>query len=222
MLEPIKSVLKLDFEEAMRPWVEMRELLRVLGGEPKTEIQAAPLVLEQPERRQRVVLQVRAITLEQDVPSSADQSSRTALDLMARASEASKFPKVTGVRYELIFIKPFSLPLHELVALVKQRFLQPNPLVELATDVGLIFDQHEDNVVKHIEVGPMEEQQLRTQYLKWPPEDLPPTFLFVGLAYAQNQQAAFGRDLLANVLNLATEWQLGEAGSILNLLESEG
>jgi len=196
-------------------------MLRVAGGQPTAEIQAPPLVLDQGEKRQRVVLQVREVALEQEAPESADQATAHALDTMKQINDASEFPPITHTHYESYFIEPYSLPFHELVALVKSRFLRSNAVAQSASDVGIAFDQHEDAIFKHLQFGPMDAQQLRTQYLRWPPDNIPDTFVFFGLTYQSNAEASFTEESLQRFLANAVTWQLEQAEAALSCLRSE-
>jgi hypothetical protein len=214
----VKTVLKLDFSTAGRPWLEIRDIFRVAGGVQTAEIQASPVVIDRPQQRQRIIVGVRATVLEQDAPQSADSSLVQAIEMMSRLNEASQFPLLSQIRYEAIFIEPFSLPFHELLMRLKERFLRPSILVESATDIGFVFDIHGNDDIKHISVGPMEAEQLRSQFLRWPPDDIPETFVFLGMAYESKAEAQFGTELLREFLTSAAAWQASEASAILDYL----
>lgn len=215
----MKSILRIEFAEATHPWLEFRELLRVAGGDVKAELQAAPVTVDQAKKRQRVILQVKATIAEFDIPESAEEGAKAACQVMNELSSASEFPKIVGIRHESIFIEPYSLPFHELTALMKEKFLAPNRLTEDATDIGLTFDQRERDLLKHMELGPMEADQLQSQYLRFPVEDVPDTFFFVGLAYADNTERSFSVDSLQKILDEATAWQVEEAETILGMIK---
>jgi len=218
----IKTVVRLEFSEPTRPWLEMREILRVAGGNPTVELQASPMVLDQPEKRQRLVLAVRTLVLEQELPASADQSLDQALEMIRRLNDASNLPSVKQIRHDSVFIEPYPLPLHELVVFLKERFLRSNPTVESATDIGLTFDQHEDEVVKRMQIGPMDAEQLRQEVLRWPEEGIPDTFLFLGLAYESNREAPYTLEALREFMENAITWQASQVEAILSSLRGEG
>lgn len=215
----MKSILRIEYAEATHPWLEFRELLRVAGGDVKAELQAAPVTIDQAKKRQRVILQVKATIVEFDIPKSAEEGAQAACQVMTDLSSASEFPKIVGIRHESIFIEPYSLPFHELAALMKEQFLAPSRLTEDATDIGLSLDQREGDLLKHMEFGPMEAEQLQNQYLRFPVEDVPDTFFFVGLAYADNTERSFSAESLQKILDAATAWQLEEAESILGMIK---
>ena len=217
-MDLVKTVLRLGFSTASRPWLEIRDILRVAGGDQTAEIQASPLVIDRPQQRQRIIVEVRAAALEQEAPQSADSSLARAIEIMSRLNEASEFPTLSQIRYDAIFIEPFSLPFHELLMRLKGRFFRPNALVESATDIGFVLDIHENEGIKHISLGPMEAEQLRSQYLRWPPEDIPETFVFVGLTCESKAETQFGTESLRDFLKTAAEWQTTEAKTILDYL----
>lgn len=215
----MKSSLRIDFAEATHPWLEFRELLRVAGGDVKAELQAAPVTVDQAKKRQRVTLQIRGTVAEFDTPESAEEGAKAACQVMSELSSASEFPKIVGIHHETIFIEPYSLPFHELAALMKEQFLAPSRLTEDATDIGLSFDKREGDVVKHMEFGPMEAEQLQKQYLRFPAEDLPDRFFFAGLAYADKTERSFSAESLQKIVDAATAWQVDEAEFILGMIK---
>ena len=221
-MDLVKTVVRLEFSEPTHPWLEMREILRVAGENPTAELQANPMVLDQPEKRQRVVLAVRSLMLEQELPASADQSLEQALEAITRLNDASNLPPVKQVRHDSVFIEPYPLPFHELVVFLKERFLRSNAMVDSATDVGLVFDEHEGEIVKHIQIGPMDAEQLRREYLQWPGEGIPDTFLFIGLGYVSNREAPYEVESLREFLQSAVAWQASQAEAILSSLRGEG
>jgi len=218
----IKTVVGLEFSEPTHPWLEMREIMRVAGGNPKVELRADPLVLDQPEKRQRLVLAVRSLMLEQQLPASADQSVAQALEVIGRLNDASKFPPMEQMRHDSVFIEPYPLPFHELVVFLKERFLRSNAIVDSATDIGLVFDEHEGGIVKHMQIGPMEAEQLRREYLQWPEEGIPDTFLFIGLGYVFKRGAPYEVASLREFLQSALAWQVSRAEAIVSSLRGEG
>jgi hypothetical protein len=217
-VELVKTVLRLDFSAASRPWLELRDIIRVAAGDEAGEIQASPVTIERPQQRQRVVVQVRAVTLEQEMPQSADYSLAQAIEMTTRLNEASEFPTLSRIRYDAVFIEPFSLPFHELLVNLKECFLRPSTVVESATDIGLVLDKHENDNVKHVSLGPMDAEQLRSQYLRWPSEGIPDTFVFLGLAYERKTEVPFGAQLLRDFLRTAADWQASEAAAIASYL----
>lgn len=221
-MQIVKTALEIRFTDAYRPWLELRNLLRIITDDPKAELKAAPVVVERPKRKQRIAFQARAFALEQDALGSPEESVPPVLELVSKMSEASPPPTVLGIRYDAFFIEPYSLPFHELVVLIKDRYLRRSTIADQATDVSLSFDLHEGETVKHLQIGPMEAAQLRAMYLKWPPEVIPERFVFLALGYERNKESAFSSENVRAVLEAAIQWQVEEARRVFGFLREGG
>jgi len=217
-VELVKTIFNLQFASATRPWLEIRDMLRVAGSDPEKELQANPVLLDQQESRQRVILAVRAVGVELEPPGSSNQAA-TILQLITGMNKASNFPAVAQIQHTCLFIKPYSLPFHELLSLVKDRYLHSNPLVEAATDVGLSLDEQEGEILKHAQMGPMNAEQLRSQYLIWPREDIPDVFLFVALTYTRTREEPFAPESVDELLRSAGDWQERQLRAVLQALD---
>jgi len=221
-MELVKTVLRLNLSEALSPWRGMRDIVRVLGEEPKSEIEGPAVVMEVKKKKQRVSLHIKAIELEQEGTSSIEESTTVALDKMAEANAASKFPEVRRVWHQAMFVESYAMPFHELLVLVKKRFLRASELVNASTDVGIILDQAEGDIVKHYEFGPMEKEQLESVFLRWPGDKLPENFVFLLLKYEQTRAFGFEREYLKKFLIAANEWEVGQAQWVFSELRKKG
>jgi len=221
-MELVKTALRLNLSEAFTPWIEMRDMIRELGERPKAEIEGSPLIMDLKEKRQRLVLRVRAIEFEQEWPSSIGESSAVALDKMVQGNKVSKFSDVKSVLHEAMYMEPYALPFHELLILVKDRFLRASELADASTDVGIIFDQAEGDIVKHYQFGPMAKEQLLSVFLNWPKDGLPDNFVFLILRYEQNKALAFEREYLTKFLEAANGWEVNQAQWLFSYLRGKG
>lgn len=221
-MELVKTILRLGLSEAFNPWIEMRNIIRELGAEPKAEIGGSPVIMDLKEKKQRLVLHVRAIEFEHEGISSIEESTAVALDKMVQGNKVSKFPEVERVWHEARYIEPYALPFHELLILVKNRFLRASELADACTDVGIIFDQAVGDMVKHYQFGPMEKEQLLSMFLNWPKKDLPDNFVFLILRYEQNKAFTFEREYLKKFLEAANEWEVNQAQWLFSYLRGKG
>jgi hypothetical protein len=221
-MELVKTILRLDLSEAFNPWIQLRGMIRELGESPKAEIEGPSLTMDMKEKRQRLVLRVKAIEFEQEWVSSIEKSSAAALDKMAKGNEVSKFSEVKGVWHEAMFMEPYALPFHELLILVKNRFLQRSELADASTDVGIIFDQAEGDIVKHYQFGPMWKEQLVSVFLNWPKDGIPDNFIFLILRYAKNKAFTFESKYLQRFLEVANEWEVSQAQWLFGYLRGKG
>ena len=221
-MELVKTILRLDLSEAFNPWIELRNMIRELGERPKAEIEGPPFTMDLKEKNQRLVLRVRAIEFEHEWVSSIEESSAVALDKMVQGNKVSKFSEVERVWHEAMFMEPYALPFHELLILVKNRFLQTSELADASTDVGIIFDQAEGDMVKHYQFGQMGKEQLLSVFLNWPKDGLPDNFIFLILRYEQTKAFTFEREYLKKFLEAANEWEVSQAQWLFSYLRGKG
>ena len=221
-MELVKTIMHLSMSEALDPWSGMVHILQVFGENPNVKIQGPPVIIDLKEKKQRFTLHVRAIELEQEGMSSIEESTAVALDKMAQGNELSKFSEVRSVWHEAIYIEPYALPFHEILILVKNRFLRASELADASTDVGIIFDQAEGDIVKHYEFGPMAKEQLMSVFLNWPKDGLPDNFIFLHLKYAQEKAFTFEREYLRKLLEAANEWEVSQAQWLFSYLREKG
>jgi len=221
-MELIKTVVRLSLSEAFNPWLGMREIIRTLGEQPKAEIEGPPIVMDLKKKKQRLTIRVRAIELEQEGIISLEESSVAALDKMTQGNSVSKFSEVKRVSHEAIYIDRYALPFHELLILFKNRFLRASELTEACTDVGLIFDQAENDAVKHYEFGPMAKEQLLSTFLIWPRDGLPDNFVFLLLKYELRKAFVFDAEYMRTFLTTANDWEANQAGWVFSQLKEKG
>ena len=183
------------------------------------ELRGEPIITDRPNKKQRVILQFRSIGIEQEGEDSYESCLTQAMDFVRKTHEASPLPPLENLRYDSTFIEPYSLPFHELLALMKRRYLRSNAIIDPATDVGFTIDYHEGEVEKHLQIGPMEPAQLQSVYLHWPREDLPACFVYMFLGYERKKELEFDLMDVHSVLNDAVQWQLAQAKAILADLE---
>lgn len=218
-MELVKTTLRLQFTTVTEPWLKIRDMLRVAGGDPQKELHAAPLLLDQQEKRQRVMLADNGIAVELERLGLSDQGTAPTLDLVTDMNKASEFPPVAQVSHTSLFIRPYTLPFHELLSLIKERCLPNNSLVEAATDIGLLFDEQEGETKKSVQMGPMNPGQLQSQYLIWPRENIPDVFLFMALTFARAREEPFTRQSIEELLRSALEWEERQLSLITQTLD---
>jgi hypothetical protein len=218
-VEYLSTSVKLTLAEALQPLLEFRDIVRVAGENPSGELQGSPILLDVKAKSRRIVVEFRALTLIQEGAQSVDEGVEAALGVLGQLNEASGIPRMLSVRCEAIFIEPHPLPFHELVAVMKDRYLRAGPIVDPATDIGLVFDQHDNDVVKHIQTGPMEAAQLRRDYLIWPKDKIPDRFFFARLGYQHNGEVSFDEKWLGEFLHTAAQWQVEQAKRAFDLLK---
>ena len=221
-MELVKATIGLRFSEALSPWLEMRRIIRGVGENPSAEIEGSPLVMDIKDKRQRVVLHFKAFEFIQEGVNSIEDSIDAAVDKLVKSNSSSKLPQMAQMWYESIFIERYAVPFHELLLLMKNRFLRPSALVDSTTDFGLIFDEIEGDVLKHYQTGPMRKEQLLKMYLHYGRDRVPDNFVFLNLRYQQSKDFAFDADYVREFLQAAGQWQTGQAKSVFSYLKKGG
>ena len=197
----------MQFAEALRPWLEVRELFRVARGDEDVELQGDTPFVEHKQEKQRIQFQVRALSFEQEGDRTSEAVKESALNTFSEMNSISPLPTVEQVRFDSVFIKPYELSFHELRSLIGRTYFQPTILTEQATDIGVTLEQDEGHVLKHVRLGPMGSRQLQESYLHWPDESIPEQFIFIGLSFQWNVEMEFSTEELSNVLNQGQAWQ---------------
>jgi len=218
-VELVKTTTVLRFSEAINPWLEIRSIIRSVGEAASAEIGGSPIIMDIKDKKQRVTLHVKAFEFIQEGIDSIEDSIDGAVDKLVKSNSSSKLPQIKQISYESIFIEPYAVPFHEILLLMKNRFLQPSALVDSTTDIGLIFDQIEGDVFKHCQTGPMGKEQLLKMYLYYGRDRVPDNFIFLSLQYQQNKDFTFDADYVRNFLQTAGQWQTHQAKSVFSYLK---
>lgn len=221
-MELVKTILKLDLGEAFNPWLELREVIREAAEKDTAEIQGPPIVMDIPEKKQRIEFHIRALVFQQEGTASIDETVDMALRKVERINRGSRIPRINKLTYQSEFIEPYSLPFHEMLLLIKERFLVSNSIVGPVTDVGLIFDEVQDGVLKHMHFGPMEREQLLSTFLIFKPSEIPNNFIFLLSRYEISKNVDYSETILKEFLDNATNWQTENASSLFNYLKQKG
>ena len=128
-MELVRTNIQLKFSEALNPWLEIRNIIRTVGDKQKVEIEGPPFILDLKDKKQRVVVQIKAFDFIQEEITSSEDSINIIIEKIVQTNSASKLPKISQISYETIFIEPYALPFHELLIVMKDRLLKPNFLV---------------------------------------------------------------------------------------------
>ncbi len=111
-MELVKTIIRLRFSEAIRPWLEMRSIIRDVAENPKAEIEGTPIIMDLKDKKQRVVLHIRAFEFRQEGIDSIEDSIDAAVDKLVKSNSSSKLPQINQVSYESSFIEPYAVPCH--------------------------------------------------------------------------------------------------------------
>ena len=203
----VRTAVQLEFAEALKPWLEVRDLFRIASGDEGTELQGEATYIDREQHKQRVGFHLRALSFEQEGEATAEAAIENALRTFSELNARSRLPELQRVRMDAVRIAPSECAFAELRSLVGQAYFRPTALSEQATDVGVTFEQDEGHVRKHIRIGPMEPGQLQESYLYFPKDSIPAVFAFIGLGYQWNVAMKFNAQEVREVLDEARTWQ---------------
>ena len=214
-VELVKSALRLDFVNAQKPWSEMRDIIRVVSGDQNAQVQAAPIVVDREKDHTRITIQVRALSLELEQRSTSKNATEAIVKILSDLHQSSELPDISKVLYEQTLIEPIDLTFHELVSALKRIYLQQSRIVDQASDIGLSLDRlMPDGVLQHIQIGPMDAQQLTTQWLRWKRESTPDTFVYIRVASELAKEDPFRLLSVQSFLEASATWQIAEADAV--------
>lgn len=206
-VELVRTVVRLEFAEALRPWLEVRGLFRVASGDETAELKGETTHFENEEKKQRIGFQMRGFSFEQEGNRTNEVVAQKALQTFSELNDVSTFPMLERVRIDTMCIESYELSFRELCSLFQRTYLQESALVQQATDLGVTIDQEEGHVSRHVQLGPMESEQLQNTFLRWERDSIPDRFLFMGLGFQWNVEMGYNSQELDNVFAEACSWQ---------------
>jgi hypothetical protein len=217
---PIKASIRVQFSEALRPWLEIRDILRAVGGGPTTELQGGPLIVLDAKKRQRVNIQFRAFSVEQEGPDADNDRLERMLATVAEFAAHTAPPPPNSIRFDRLAIDPFELPFSELVARLRTTFLASSPILTPATDLQIVIDeQTSENSINHLQIGPMMPPQLNSEVLAIKRDDLPDQFLFVATGRTIRGKTSLDGDLEADAGDFV-EWSRRKVEEVLTAVRT--
>jgi hypothetical protein len=113
-------------------------------------------------------------------------------------------PQVARYGLRSTWIQESSGSFRDLVDKYKQRILGSSTLVEKADDVGVVFDYYIDGGQKlTMTVGPMEFEQLKSQFLSFETKPFPLPFLYIDIDLGDTTTKQFSVQKLSNFFDMA-------------------
>jgi len=113
-------------------------------------------------------------------------------------------PQVTRYGLRSTWIQESNGSFRDLVDKCKQRIFGSSTLVEKVDDVGAVFDYHIDEGQKlTMTIGPMEFEQLRSQFLSFETKPFPLPFLYVDVDLGDTTTKQFSIQKLSNFFDMA-------------------
>jgi len=115
-------------------------------------------------------------------------------------------PHVARYGLRSTWLQEFKGTFDELLKTYKQRIFSSQGLAEKAFDVGAVFDYHgKDGHKLSVTTGPMQIEQLTSQFLVFKPESLPSVFLYVDVDLGDTRTKEFSEKYLRSFFDEAVQ-----------------
>ena len=112
------------------------------------------------------------------------------------------FPTISRYGLRSTWINEFNVSFQDLVKTTKQKFYNNFDLVKKADDVGIVFDYFTDTGKKtSVSIGPMEYNQLRSQFLRFDLQSIPKVFLYVSVDIGDTNTRGFSSTYLEDFVD---------------------
>ena len=217
-MELVRTAIQLEFKEVLNPWLEMRDLVRVAGEKPDTELNGSPLILDVKDKKERVEIRFRSIFISQEAVKTVDESIENVIKRLREFDKFVKTNRYTRVVSTTQFIDPYSIRFNELFSLIKLKFVKENPITEPITDIGIVFDQRDGKVLKHTQFGPMDKEQLQSQYLHFERKSIPDIFVYLENSCETSDENIYNSTNVTSFLTDSIKWQFGYSEKLFNYL----
>ncbi len=167
-MDVVKVSAVLGFAEATRPWLDLRTVFRWAQSNEAAEIQGQAVTFLDEAKRQRVNIQVRALSVEQEGNAGTDAGMDGVVAKFQTFPDTSLLGPLATVRFDMAQIEPIELPFHELNARIKESFYAPTPLTAAATDVQIVLDEAIDEETDELIISSAQWLRLNSTLKSWP------------------------------------------------------
>lgn len=220
-MELVRTKFILEFSAPFNPWIEMRDLIRDVGELTTSEIQGPPLVMDVPDKKQRVEIHIKSFVLHQEGKSTLKESSDVIIEKIEKIRNTIGVPRIAKVGFSAQFIDPYNLSFQDLLIKFKARFFQSNSIVDFSNDAGISLTMTENEINKFTQIGPMGKEQLSKTLLIWKRTPIPDNFIYIENVYESLGETDYDPDKFRDLINSAYHWQEDNALNIFKYL-SEG
>lgn len=205
----VKITCEIRYLERIRLLAGYEAIRRdMLKKEPeKAESWLTPgLRIEDKERKRAMLVDPLRSVIDIEQPPNVGFCRDSALQFFKSVEERLGIPQVSRYGLRSTWIQAYKGSFRDLVDKCKQRVFGGSGLVEKVDDVGAVFDYYSDGGQKlAMTVGPMEIEQLKSQFLSFEPEGLPSPFLYVDVDVGDTATKEFSVQRLRNFFDKAVK-----------------
>jgi len=220
----IKVITEFRFSgrlQLLKPYEELH--LAILGEEPKQpERMLTPsLILEAKQRKMRTTLEVKRCAVELEEVPNVGYCVQTISSAFKKVDDILEIPLLARVGVRGMWIEPFEGTFAELLMVYKKTMLGTNVLYDLASDVGLILDSVDENCKVSLTTGPMEAQQLKTQFLSFEQERIPGVFIFADIDRSTTSEARYSSKFLSEFIQRSLAYGEEHVKKLIDIIRSK-
>jgi hypothetical protein len=200
----IKVICELRYAERMRALAPYEALYReVMGKEPEDADKwiTPGLRIEDKERKRLLVVDPARTALDIEQPPNVGYCKDTILAIFEHVQGLLTIPRIARWGLRFAWIHDYPGDFQALLAICKQRLLGAAGFVGRASDIGLFLNYVVDDVKVSVTAGPMMIEQLKSDFLRFEPKDVPPVFLYLDLDTEDVQTPQYSRRRLGQLFD---------------------
>ena len=177
-----------------------KDMLKKEPEEAKSWIVPGMRLQDKDRKRVLLVDPVRSV-IDIEQPPNLGFSKDSIMQFFKSVNERIGIPQVARYGLRSTWIEEYKGSFQELLDHCKERIFGNSKLVEKVNDVGAVFDYITGAQRLSVTVGPMELEQLRTQFLVFEPTSLPSLFTYVDVDMGDSATKDFSAQYLASFVD---------------------
>lgn len=220
----VKVITELRFSGRLKLLKPHEELyLAILGEELKQpERWITPgLTLQAKQRKMKTILEAKRCAVDLEEVPNIGYCVQTIAGIFKKVDDILGIPLLARVGVRSMWIEPFEGTFADLLAVYKKSMLGSNILCKQASDVGVVLDFVDEDCKVSQTTGPMETQQLKTQFLAFEPESIPDVFIFSDIDRATTNETKYSNKFLNGFIRQGLDYGEERAKTLIDILRSK-
>lgn len=220
----VKVITELRFSGRLKLLKLQEELyLAILGEELKQpERWPAPgLILESRQRKMRTTFELKRCAVDLEEVPNIGHCVQAISSIFKKVDDILGIPLLARVGIRSMWIEPFEGTFTELLTVYRKSMLAKTILSEEASDVGLVLDFLDEDCKVGLTTGPMEAQQLKTQFLTFEEKTIPDVFIFADIDRATTNQTKYSNKFLSEFIRKGLSYGEKRTKTLFNVLRSK-
>ena len=217
----VKVITELRFSGSLKLLRSYEDLhLAILGQELKQpERWITPgLTLEAKQKKLRTILEQKRCAVDLEEVPNTGYCVQTIAGIFKKVDDILSIPLLARIGVRTIWIEPFEGTFTDLLKVYKKSVLGSNILCEQASDVGLVLDFVDGDYNVSLTTGPMEAQQLKTQFLTFEQETIPNVFIFGNIDRATTNETKYSNKFLNEFIQQGLGYGEEQAKTLIDIL----